>query len=552
MFLNEVLKHNFLSNKTDDLKRNSSTVNPNSVLIDMGNDHTTFGAGCFFDDDVDLGRAVYQGTDFSDLLLKQAQKILQYRSLSTQTDVANALEEIINETMFSYDDDCPLKLFINEENEKIQSKIQECFDKLMELCDVKKNLYSVIKHSYIDGQLILHCTYDSKKPTKGIKNISEVDPVMFYYDRKDKVYRIANNGEAGMYGTAISTYGLYDYNTEYPQVFSPEEIVRVDFGLRSGNLNLSYLEYAIKTANMLRTLEDLLIPLRFSRSVSRRVFNVDVGDIPPQRASEIVRQYQDKFKYRKYYDNTTGEITNQHHVTSMVEDYWFPNRNGSKGTQVELLNETEGLGEITDILYFAKKLYRAMNVPTNRIALNPDGEAGWSYNTDQVTIEDIRFFMFISRIRIVYTKAFKELLKREVISTKVMTEKEWNAREHDIDIKFSNESSFIEKMKLDTFNQRIEFYHGLTEDRGNLLSIRKIMKDVFKLNDDEIKDQLMEIDKESRNPLFRRFYTNPDTGEWEGATAPEVEKNDLEIFDDTKKDDKEDDDEEEDPHYVVD
>ncbi len=515
MFLNEILQKSFLKIKKTDPKKDSSTVTPNNILMDLGDPNTTFGAGVFFDDDNDLNRSVYQGGDFSDLLVKQANKILQYRNLVLQTDVSNALEEIVNEVIFSYDTENPLKLYMNEENTKIQEAVQKCFDKIIRIADIKRNLYSIIKHSYVDGQLILHCTYDKKKQSNGIKNIVEVDPIMFYYDRKDQKYKIANNKEGGI-RSSFSGYGLYDFPTEYPQIFDPEEIVRVDFGLRAGNLNLSYLEYAIKTANMLRTLEDLLVPLRFSRSVSRRVFNIDVGDIPPQRASEIVREYQNKFKYKKYYDNTTGEISNQQHITSMVEDYWFPNRNGGKGTTVDLLNEADGLGEITDILYFAKKLYRAMNVPTNRIDLNPDADHSWSYNSDATTIEDLRFFMFISRIRQVYTKAFKELLKREVISTRVMTESEWNRRADDIDVKFTNESTFIEKMKLDTFGQRIDFYHNLTEDKGSLLSVRKIMKDIFKLSDEEIEDQLKEIEKESKDKLFKRFYTNPDTGEWEG------------------------------------
>jgi hypothetical protein len=264
---------------------------------------------------------------------------------------------------------------------------------------------------------------------------------------------------------------------------------------------------------MLRTLEDLLIPLRFSRSISRRVFNVDIGDLPNKRGAEVMREYQGKFKYKKFYNNETGEVSNQQHITSMVEDYWFANRSGGKGTTVDVLDESGNLGELTDILYFAKKLYRAMKIPSNRIDINPEGDKDYSFDETRTTKEDMKFFMFVSRLRQVYSSLFKEILKREVVSTGVMSEAEWDEREDSISIQFINENKFIEKMKLENFMRALEIYQSASEHQGKLFSVSRILSDVFRMSDEQITDEFKEIQKEEKNPLFAKFYGGVDDGE---------------------------------------
>ena len=215
---------------------------------------------------------------------------------------------------------------------------------------------------------------------------------------------------------------LYVKNYE-KEKYSQEEIIRLDFGLYDEFICLSYLEYALKTANILKSLEDLLLPLRFSRSVSRRVFNVDIGDLPNKRAEEYMKKLQEKFKYKKFYNNETGEISNQQHITSMVEDYWFAKRSSGKGTEVSTIDETGNLGELRDIIYFNKKLYRALNIPTSKLDIDPDANHIFSIDATETTQEDVKFMTFISRIRKVYTQIFIELLRRQSISTKVLTDK---------------------------------------------------------------------------------------------------------------------------------
>ena len=280
------------------------------------------------------------------------------------------------------------------------------------------------------------------------------------------------------------------------------------FGLYDGNINLGYLEYALKPANMLKTLEDLLIPLRFSRSISRRVFNVDIGDLPAKRGAEVMREHQSKFKYKKFYNNETGEVSNQQHITSMVEDYWFANRSGGKGTTVDVLDETGNLGELDDILYFSRKLYRSLKIPSNRININPDGDKDFAYDESRVSKEDMKFFMFISRLRQVYSSLFKEILKREVISTGIMSENEWNEKEDYISIMFVEENKFIEKMKLDTFMSKLDIYATAQDYQGKLFSVNTILKDVFRFTDEEIEEEFKKIDEETNDPLYGKFYND--------------------------------------------
>jgi len=497
MILNEIVK-NFLKQPEPTTDKESSEVQNNNVLIDLSNNDMYPNTGSFFDDEQFRG-GLYGKSEVSDIIFKQKEKIMNYRQLAGQPDVCDALDEIVNEIIFSYDDEQPISIDINEENEKLVNAITEKFQKICSLLNIKRNFFQIVKNSYTDGQIILHCAYDKNKTNNGLKSIKMIEPCLLYFDKKQNVYKYMTEDK-----NISTTYR--DDRVEY----SIEEIVREDFGLYDGKINLGYLEYALKPANMLKTLEDLLIPLRFSRSISRRVFNVDIGDLPSKRGAEVMRDYQNKFKYKKFYNNETGEVSNQQHITSMVEDYWFANRSGGKGTQVDMLDETGNLGELDDILYFNKKLYRALKIPSNRIKINPDADNEFDYDTSRVTHEDMKFFMFISRIRQVYSSLLKEILKREVVSSGIMSESEWEDKESLIKILFTKENKFIEKMKLDNFMNKIDIYSTAAEYQGRLFSVNTILKDVFRFSDEEIEEEFKKIKDEESNDLYSKFYNSDD------------------------------------------
>ena len=477
---------NFLTPK---IKPIESDVPEEKVINNFEN--SAYSTGAFFDDDYS---SIFNARDKASQLEAQKSKIMLYRNLSKLEEVREAIDEIVNEVIYSEKSDI-LKLQINEENEKIQTAIEEAFKKVTKIIDLPKNIYSIVNQSYIDGQLIFHCEYE-KNLTDGIKNIKMVEPVYLYFDKKSEKYK---------YYQKDKSFLKQSQNIKQ-LVFEKEEIIRITFGLAEGNITTSYLEFVIKAANQLKVLEDLLIPLRFSRSISRRVFNVDVGELGPTKATQAMQDIQKKFKYKKFYNTETGEITNQQHITSMVEDYWFANRSGAKGTQVDVLDETGNLGEINDILYFQKKVYKALKIPSSRISNNQDADNAFDYDTTQVTREDVKFFMFISRVRKVYTEMFQELLKRELISTQVMSLEDYEEYKEKIEIIFANESIFVEKMRLSNLMGKIDAYSTIQEYAGKLLPVETILKEVFRFTDEEIDENFNKMEKEEKDKRYAKFY----------------------------------------------
>lgn len=490
--LTEIVKSFIKEPEVTDL---TSDVHPDNIIRDLDNDHVV---GSFFDDNVYGG--IFGTSDVGDILQKQQEKIKSYRQLAMNADVNDAIDEIVNEIIFSNNNDLPVKLIVNEENKNLANALNDKFDKVTKLLNLKRNFYQIVRQGYIDGVIILHCPYDTKNIKAGLSSIKIIEPCMLYFDARSRTYKYLSDDRNG------HTRRSDNYIVEY----SVEEIVREDFGLYDGKINLGYLEHAIKPANMLKTLEDLLIPLRFSRSISRRVFNVDIGDLPAKRGAEVMREHQNKFKYKKFYNNETGEVSNQQHITSMVEDYWFANRSGGKGTQVDVLDETGNLGELDDIIYFARKLYRALKIPSNRVSVDPNRDMEFDYDTTRTSKEDMKFFMFISRLRLVYSSLLKEVLKREVISTGVMSEDEWNDKEDMISVVFESENAFIEKMHLNNLTSKLDIYTSAQEHQGKLFSVQKLLKDVFKMSEEEIEEELKLIKKEESNPLYKKFYNAED------------------------------------------
>lgn len=500
MTITEIVK-SFLTTPKDASDKMSSGVDISNIKQDLTDNDKIFGTGVFFDNSTQNLSSTFFGnkTAFHELLSKQKEKILAYRQIAKNSDVDNALEEIVNEVIFTFDDKDPLKIQFENENEKITEKIQESFDKIKKIMNVKKNLYFIVKSTYIDGQIVMHIGFDKNSSKSGIKTIKLIEPCLLYFDKESGMYKYYKEKDG---------YGI---NTNDEIAYSYEEIIREDFGQKEGMITLSYLEKAIKSANQLKTLEDLLIPMRFSRSISRRVFNVDIGDLPAKRGAEVMVEHQNKFKYKKFYNAETGEISNQQHITSMVEDYWFANRSGGKGTTVETIDETGNLGELNDILYFSKKLYKAMNVPLGRLKMDPDSDHDFEFQGTRTSKEDIKFFQFISRVRLVYIEVFKELLKRDLVSTGIMTESEWNEMEDEIRIYFSNDNSFVEMMNTENFLKKLEVYAAAAEYAGKLFPVSKILKDVFKMSDEELDENFKEIEKESKDKRYAKFYQTDET-----------------------------------------
>lgn len=481
MILNEIIKP-FLKDPEEINFQSVPEPEKNLQIID---DEPIYGTS-FFDSDY-FGLNTSQGNS-----TQQTHKIDQYRKIAQRPEVQEGIHEIINEVIFTQSGEDPLKVHSEIDNKKLTEAIQECFYKIQKIMKLDPKIFNIAKQGYVDGQMVFHLGYNEKCIKDGIQKITMLDPRGFYLDPKDNFYKYE---------------GHQNNITDKKRTYSQEEIVRVDFGLRDNGVILSYLEQVIKVSNMLQSLEDMLIPLRFSRSISRRVFNVDIGDLPPKRGQAVMNEYQKKFKYKKFYNTETGEISNNQHITSMVEDYWFQNRSGGKGTQVDVLDESGNLGELEDILYFNKKLYKAMGIPQSRQASYSNNyNKEFDFGQTSFTQEDIQFYLFISRLRKVYSELFKEILKREIISTGVMSQKEYIEYEDEIKVVFTSELMFLDKMKMSLFTEKISSFRDQMDYQGKIFSQKTQIKNIFNLSEEEIQEEMREIQKEQKDPLFKHLY----------------------------------------------
>jgi hypothetical protein len=433
----------------------------------------------------------------------QNELIKSYRSIAGSAEVNDAINEIVDEAIFSPGSTDIINMdFGNEIPQEVKDKFSEELKDISGKVKLQKNIYSMFLQFYIDGQLNVHCAYDEADLGGGIAKLNVLSPFSLVFNYTKDYWEYVDLSHANnQFATASS---------KISKIFDREEIIRIDSGIYSDNVILSNLHTAIKPANMLSTLEDMLIPMRFTRSVSRRVFNIDVSNLNNKKAEEVMKKNQAKFKYKKFYDLKTGTISNQQHVSSLTEDYWFPNRGGEKGTTVDTIDETGNLGELGDILYFKRKLYTTLKVPTNRINDEQVGEGEFDFDTTSVNREELKFFNFISRLRNQFLELFYELLKRQVITKGLATPEEWEELLPNMKIKFVAENAFFQKMQREQLDQALSLYSSIEDMVGKYFSYEYVYKKVLQLSDEEIAEMSEQLEKEKKDPLYSRFYGSDD------------------------------------------
>lgn len=429
--------------------------------------------------------------------------LANYRRIQRIPEVAAAISEIVDEALFSQNGESAFSLEIQADVPKsVENKIREEFEALLIKMNISKNLYYLFEKFYVDGQLVLHVTYSikGKQQTQGIQTIKVLNPANLYFDVKNNKWRYKDVLDGTDNNILFSAFS--DTKDRYDQEFDLEEIIRIDSGIYEGRVILSDLHQAVKVANNLQTLEEMLVPMRFSRSVSRRVFNVDVANMNSKKAEEYLRNIQTKFKYKKFYDLESGQISNQQHVASLTEDYWFPNRGGAKGTTVDTIDETGNLGETGDLDYFRKKLYTALKVPLGRLGL--DDKAEFDFTATNVSREELKFFNFISRKRIQFSEIFIQLLRRQLISKKIVTDQEFHDLKNDFKIVWISMNKFYEKMQDEQLTQSISMFRDYEElaSKG-WVSKEFLYKRVLKMSQEEIEEMQKQIKSEKTNSLYK-------------------------------------------------
>lgn len=453
--------------------------NIDSVLTQQ-NDGTDYVIG-FFDDGETPNLSSDNERDIVDTIRRQNDAIISYRKASQYTEVSSAIDEIVNELCFNYMSEDIVSLSFKDEYElsdNLKEALIGVFDEVKMLMDIDDNLDDIVRRFYIDGQVILGVSYKNKKEKEGIKTIYTLSPLNFYYDNKDQKFK---------YITYANSFSLATGNSgdvEVTKTYDIEEIVRIDSGLYHDGIILSDLQNIVKTVNQITGLEDLMTIMRFSRSMSRRVFNIDVGNLPYNKALEKVEQIKERFKYRKFYDTDKGTINNSASVQSIVEDYYFPNRSGSKGTTVDVLDESGNLGETGDLDYFNAKLLNSLKVPSSRLI--GDNKTMFDFSSTSIENAEIKFFAFIQRKRKKLNKMFLELMRRQSISKQILTQEEFDNYSKMFSFVWSNANAFLERQKQAILKERIETYNDFKEYEGDIYPRTWLLKNILKLTDEEI------------------------------------------------------------------
>jgi len=488
-----------------------NVVSPVPPSSDDGNDH--YLSSGFFGSYVDI-EGVYR-TEFD--LIKR------YREMALHPECDSAIEDIVNEAIVADTNDSPVKIDLDNLNasDGIKDKIRDAFKYVLELLDFDRKAHEIYRNWYIDGRLYYNKVIDIKKPNEGIQELRYIDAMKMRYVRKQKKsdkdkYRVANqniDNPMDYEFPQLEEYFVYTPKQTYP-VNSPsamggmggikmtkDSITYVTSGLvdRNKGSTLSYLHKAIKALNQLRMIEDSLVIYRLSRAPERRIFYIDVGNLPKVKAEQYLRDVMMRYRNKLVYDASTGEVRDDKKYMSMLEDFWLPRREGGRGTEISTLPGGQNLGEITDIEYFKKKLYKALNVPISRI----EGDGGFNLGrSSEILRDEVKFSKFVARLRKRFSYMFNDILKTQLLLTNVITPEDWEIMEEHIQYDFLYDNHFSELKDAELFNERLAMVAVAEPYVGKYFSQEYLRRKVLRQTTEEIKEQDELIDQEIKDGII--------------------------------------------------
>jgi len=433
--------------------------------------------------------------------------ISRYRDISMYPDADSAIEDIVNEAVASQDDEVVVKVDLEkvELSKSVKTLIDEEFNHILKLLDFNSKSHDIFKRWYIDGRVYYHKIVNSANPKQGIQELRYVDPrkikkvrkVNKKKDTKTGVDFIENIEEFFIYNergliatvpsTATASQGLK---------ISPDSIAYCTSGLLDldKNMVLSHLHKAIKVVNQLRMTEDSLVIYRMTRAPERRIFYIDVGNLPKAKAEQYVKSIMNQYRNKVTYDAATGEVRDEKKAMSMLEDFWMPRREGGKGTEITTLDGGQNLGEIQDINYFQNKLYQALNVPLSR--MKPETGMGFGRQAE-ITRDELKFSKFISRLRKKFTELFDDLLKTQLVLKGVMSAEDWDKIKEDIYYEFTQDSYTAEAKASEIMRNRLDLLNTINPFVGTYFSREFVYDKILQMTEDEVADMQADIEADT-------------------------------------------------------
>jgi hypothetical protein len=425
--------------------------------------------------------------------------IRRYREIAMHPECDAAIEDIINEAIVSDSDSAPVDIILDDldQPDTIKDQIKEEFNNIISLLQFNNYGHEIFRKWYVDGRVYYHILVDEKQPKRGIIELRPIDATRMTKvkqlnqekDEKTGVTLIKDVEEYYMYRDA----GLAKTNQGIK--ISKDAIQYTTSGLLDSSRKkvLSYLHKAIKPVNQLRMMEDSLVIYRLARAPERRIFYIDVGNLPKGKSEEYLRGIMNQYRNKLVYDASTGEIKDDRKHMSMLEDFWLPRREGGRGTEITTLPGGENLGQIDDIIYFQKKLYKSLNVPSNRLEQEAQFSLGRS---TEISRDEVKFQKFINRLRKKFSWMFLDLLKTQLILKGIISEQDWATFKEDIVIDFIQDSAFAELKDNEIMRERIGLLTEMDQYVGQYFSKEWIRKNVLMQTEDDIERMKEEIDAE--------------------------------------------------------
>ena len=431
--------------------------------------------------------------------------IRRYRDISQQTECDSAIEDIVNEGIVANEADAPIAIVLDRlpYPAKIKRKIRSEFDEVMRLLNFEQKGHDIFRRWYVDGRLFYHKVIDTKNPRKGITELRWIDAVKIKkvrelqkekdtktgIDMVKKVQEYFLYNEKGLANVGMST------GPQQGIKIAADAITFVPSGVIDGNNGrvLSYLNKAIKPVNQLRMIEDALVIYRISRAPERRIFYIDVGNLPKIKAEQYLKDVMNRYRNKLVYDANTGEIRDDRNHMSMLEDFWLPRREGGRGTEITTLPGGANLGEIEDIVYFQRKLYRSLNVPISRL----ESESGFSLGrATEITRDELKFTKFVQRIRKKFVPLFTDILKTQLLLKGIISLDDWPEMQEHIQYDFLQDGHFTELKEAELLRERVEMLDIMQSYMGTFFSKEYVWKKVLRFNDGEVDDMLKQMKKE--------------------------------------------------------
>jgi len=452
--------------------------------------------------------------------------IRRYREMALHPEVDSAIEDILCEAIVADQNDSPIQIDLEnlDAGDKVKQIIREEFQYIKEMLDFDKKSHEIFRNWYVDGRIYYHKVIDLEKPEEGIKELRYIDALKIKYVREQKkkgganAIQYANNArpnadsnplEAEFPG--LSEYFIYTPNSyqknQYGSVavtgqqkdaikFAKDAIAYCTSGLvdRNKHTVLSYLQKAIKSLNQLRMIEDSLVIYRMSRAPERRIFYIDVGNLPKAKAEQYLREVMNRYRNKLTYDASTGEVRDDKKYMSMMEDFWLPRREGGRGTEISTLPGGQNLGELTDVEYFQKKLFRSLNVPESRMADNSSFSLGRS---SEILRDELKFTKFVGRMRKRFSNLFHDILKTQLVLKNVITPEEWERMSDHIQYDFLYDNHFAELKDSELMQERLGLLATADPYIGKYYSVDYIRRKILRQTDSEIQEQdkLMNAEK---------------------------------------------------------